>query len=243
MHRSPRADHARTCSCSANTHAQRRRAVDAGRRWTGVRATPASARLRSLRRRRAARWPTPLRGRRRRGRCPSIAPGDRRRGRARCRRTSAAASELARDLRSRRRRPDLLHANSLSMGRLSGPVAAELGMPSIAHLRDIVRLSRQAVGRPELPHAAAGRLARPRATFHVAGGLGRREDPRALQRRRPRAVPPAPSRPATCTASSGLPAGAPLVGTIGQIGLRKGQDVLVRAAATSGRRAAATSTT
>ena len=41
----------------------------------------------------------------------------------------------------RRRRPALLHANSLAMGRLSGPVAAELQLPSIAHLRDIVTLT------------------------------------------------------------------------------------------------------
>ena len=46
--------------------------------------------------------------------------------------------ELAQVLR--RRRPALLHANSLAMGRLSGPVAAELQLPSIAHLRDIVKL-------------------------------------------------------------------------------------------------------
>ena len=41
----------------------------------------------------------------------------------------------------RRRRPALLHANSLAMGRLSGPVAAHLGLPSLSHLRDIVGLS------------------------------------------------------------------------------------------------------
>jgi len=52
-------------------------------------------------------------------------------------------AELARLLH--RRGADLLHANSLAMGRLSGPVAAELQLPSIAHLRDIVRLSRQAI--------------------------------------------------------------------------------------------------
>ena len=39
----------------------------------------------------------------------------------------------------------LLHANSLAMGRLSGPVAAELRLPSIGHLRDIIRFSTQAV--------------------------------------------------------------------------------------------------
>src|SRR3972149_12003020 len=38
--------------------------------------------------------------------------------------------ELARLIKHRR--PAILHANSLSMGRLLGPVAAELGIPSIA---------------------------------------------------------------------------------------------------------------
>ena len=41
--------------------------------------------------------------------------------------------------------PDLVHANSLAMGRVAGPVAAERRIPSIAHLRDIVRLSDQAI--------------------------------------------------------------------------------------------------
>ena len=58
-----------------------------------------------------------------------------------------------------RRRPALLHANSLAMGRLSGPVAADCGLPSIAHLRDIVRLV-PGRGRSEPASAAAGGLCR-----------------------------------------------------------------------------------
>ena len=38
-------------------------------------------------------------------------------------------------------RYDLLHANSLAMGRMAGPVAAAMNVPSLAHLRDIVRLN------------------------------------------------------------------------------------------------------
>ncbi|HYW81379.1 MAG TPA: glycosyltransferase, partial [Thermoguttaceae bacterium] len=45
----------------------------------------------------------------------------------------------------RNRRPDVLHANSLAMGRLSGPVARALQLPSLAHLRDIIGISRQAL--------------------------------------------------------------------------------------------------
>jgi glycosyltransferase involved in cell wall biosynthesis len=40
-------------------------------------------------------------------------------------------------------RPDLLHANSLSMSRLSGPLAAAARVPSVGHLRDIVRINRR----------------------------------------------------------------------------------------------------
>lgn len=36
--------------------------------------------------------------------------------------------------------PDLIHANSLSMSRLAGPVAAELGLPSLGHVRDIIKV-------------------------------------------------------------------------------------------------------
>ena len=42
-------------------------------------------------------------------------------------------------------RPDLVHANSLSMARLLGPVAAAEQIPSIGHIRDIIRLSRKAM--------------------------------------------------------------------------------------------------
>ena len=131
-------------------------------------------------------------------------------------------------------RPDMLHANSLSMGRLSGPVAAASGLPSIAHLRDIVKLSR----------AAAADLSRHRRllavseavrAFHAAGGVaaGRIHvlyNGVDLEEFRP--------RPATgyLHRDLGLPGSSLLAATIGQIGLRKGQDVLARAAAILGDR-------
>jgi len=126
-------------------------------------------------------------------------------------------------------RGDLLHANSLSMGRLSGPVAAELQMPSIAHLRDIVKLSRQAVADLSR-HARLLAVSRAAADFHTAAGV-----PPQKTRVLYNGVDLAEFRPRP---GSGylhrqlrLPPDALLVGTIGQICLRKGQDVLVRAAA------------
>ena len=134
--------------------------------------------------------------------------------------------ELARLLG--RQRPDLLHANSLSMGRLSGPVAADLGLPSIAHLRDIIRLSAQAVADLNR-HTRLLAVSEATRRFHVACGLAA-EKTRGLHngvhlnRFQPR------PKSGYLHRELGLPPEADLVGTIGQICLRKGQDVLVQAA-------------
>jgi glycosyltransferase involved in cell wall biosynthesis len=128
----------------------------------------------------------------------------------------------------RRRRPALLHANSLSMGRLSGPVAAELGVPSLAHLRDIIRLSRQAVADLNC-HRRLLAVSEATRAYHVAAGLEAAKtfvlhNGVDLERFAPRPAAGYLHR------DLGLPPETPLVGTIGQIGLRKGQDVLLRAA-------------
>lgn len=125
--------------------------------------------------------------------------------------------------------PALLHANSLSMGRLSGPVAQELGLPSVAHLRDMLRLSANAATdlnrhRRLLAVSAAVR------DWHVAQGLEPERthvlhngvDLIRFQPRGPRG---------TLHARLGIDPAAPLIGTIGQLGMRKGLDVLVRALA------------
>jgi glycosyltransferase involved in cell wall biosynthesis len=135
-------------------------------------------------------------------------------------------SQLARLLRQRH--PDLLHANSLSMGRLSGPVAAELQLPSIGHLRDIVRLSRQAVADLNC-HSRLLAVSQVTRQFHVAAGLAADKvhvlpNGADLEQFRPR--PPS----GHLHRELGIPPEAQLIATIGQISLRKGQDVLVRAA-------------
>ncbi len=148
-------------------------------------------------------------------------PDGRRRTQARLR--SDLAGLLARC------RPGVLHANSLSMGRLSGPVAAEAGVPSIAHLRDIVRLSRQAVADLNR-HRRLLAVSRAVRESHVAAGLDAGKtyvvyNGVDLARFRPR--PPT----GYLHAELGLRRQTRLVGTIGQICLRKGQDTLVEAAA------------
>lgn len=148
---------------------------------------------------------------------PALAGGDE----ARQRRRDALAGVIERV------RPDLLHANSLAMGRLSGPVVEALGIPSLAHLRDIVGLSRASVADLNR-HARLIAVSRATARFHAAQGADRSKlytlyNGVALDHFTPR--PPG----GFLHQRLGLPETAPLLGAIGQIGLRKGYDVLLTA--------------
>ena len=127
------------------------------------------------------------------------------------------------------RRPALLHANSLSMGRLSGPVAARLRLPSVAHLRDIVGLSARAAADLNC-HTRLLAVSRATRDFHLSHGISAEKthvlyNGVDLDEFRPR--PPT----GYLHRELALPADAKLIGSIGQLGLRKGQDVLLRAAA------------
>jgi glycosyltransferase involved in cell wall biosynthesis len=123
--------------------------------------------------------------------------------------------------------PSLVHANSLAMGRLSGPVVDALGVPSISHLRDILRLSRQAVVDLNR-HTRLLAVSQATREFHLAQGLSA-EKTRVLYN----GVDLGQFRPRPASGflhrELGMPEGVPLLGTIGQISLRKGHDVLVRA--------------
>ncbi|GAF86957.1 unnamed protein product, partial [marine sediment metagenome] len=129
-----------------------------------------------------------------------------------------------------RRRGALLHANSLSMGRLSGPVAAELKLPSIAHLRDIINLSTRAVADLNC-HTRLLAVSEATRAFHLAGGVAPQKTHVLYNGVDLREFCPR-SGTGYLHRELGLPPEAMLIGTIGQIALRKGQDVLVQAAAT-----------
>ena len=58
---------------------------------------------------------------------------------------SLAARRRQLQLLLRRVRPGLVHANSLSMARLAGPVCRSQPVPSLGHLRDMLRPSRTAL--------------------------------------------------------------------------------------------------
>jgi len=122
---------------------------------------------------------------------------------------------------------DLVHANSLSMGRLCGPVAAEVGIPSIAHLRDIVSLNRTVVRDLNCNSrliAVSGAV----RTYHIEQGLAAEKsvvvyngiDLELFK----------PSEPTGYLNSElGIKFGCPLVGIVGQITLRKSPDTALTA--------------
>ncbi len=124
--------------------------------------------------------------------------------------------------------PALVHANSLSMGRLSGPVVASAGLPSIAHLRDIVSLSRAAVADLN-QHSRLLAVSEATRAAHIAQGISVEKTSVLYNGVDLTEVYPAP-HDGWLHREFGLPTDALLIGCIGQIILRKGQDVLAAAA-------------
>ena len=128
-----------------------------------------------------------------------------------------------------RHRPQVVHANSVSMSRLAGPVVRDLNVPGVGHLRDIVKLSaaslRDLGGHRRLLAVSAAT----RDWYRTCGLPGERISVEYngvdLDRFCPR--PPA----GYLHAELGIDRRVRLVSTIGQIGLRKGTDVFVAAAA------------
>jgi glycosyltransferase involved in cell wall biosynthesis len=143
--------------------------------------------------------------------------------------------------------PALLHANSLAMGRLTGRLASGLEIPTTSHLRDIVKLTAGAItdlnGNRKL-------IAVSNATrdFHVAQGINASRltvihngiDLELFQPRNPTGY----LHTELCLPTddglideSGIESerlirlqSPQLIATIGQIGLRKGQNILAAAA-------------
>jgi glycosyltransferase involved in cell wall biosynthesis len=127
-----------------------------------------------------------------------------------------------------RERPDLLHANSLSIARVAGPVAKESGVRSLGHLRDIIALSRQAVGDLNC-HRRLLAVSSATRDYHIAQGVDETKclvvrNGVDLNRFRPR------PRTFYLHADLRLPPTARLIATIGQISLRKAIDVTLDAA-------------
>ncbi|EAQ77895.1 glycosyltransferase family 4 protein [Blastopirellula marina] len=126
-----------------------------------------------------------------------------------------------------RRRPDVVHANSLSMSRILGPIATPPQVVKLGHLRDILKLNRRVLDDLNQLHA---RIAVSQATrdFHVAQGLTATSSHVIYN-----GVDKSQFFPAAAThflhAELGLPPETRLLATIGQIGMRKGVDAALRA--------------
>ncbi|MDA0831641.1 MAG: glycosyltransferase family 4 protein [Planctomycetota bacterium] len=124
--------------------------------------------------------------------------------------------------------PQLVHANSLSMGRLTGSVRDQIEVPCVSHIRDIVGLSRAAVSDlNRLDHLIA--VSQATRDFHVAQGV-QSESIEVVYNGVDTAKFSPSGRTGDFIRERNLPADAFLVATIGQIGLRKGQDILADAA-------------
>lgn len=123
--------------------------------------------------------------------------------------------------------PDLVHANSLSMARVLGRIHENLNRPATGHLRDIVGLSAAAIGElNRLDRVIVVSEATRR--FHVAQGL---DADRTVVIHNGVDLQEFAPRPATgfLHRELKLPSEARLMAAIGQIGLRKGWDVLADA--------------
>ncbi|MBI3271174.1 MAG: glycosyltransferase family 4 protein [Planctomycetes bacterium] len=123
---------------------------------------------------------------------------------------------------------DLLHANSLAMARATGPAGESAGIPTLAHCRDVRSLSR----------AESSAIAKNRRLIAVSMAVEEHLVAEGVPRERFVLVPDgvdaeraAAGVPGRFRASLGVPAGARLIGCVGQLALRKGQDVFVEAAA------------
>ncbi len=126
-----------------------------------------------------------------------------------------------------RAQPHFVVANSLSTGRVSGPVCRGLGLPSVAHLRDIVGISRQAMADLN-QHRRLLAVSEATRKHHVGQGADPARTFVAVNGVRLDEFSPGP-RSGTLHRELGLPSGAMLGATIGQIILRKGWDVLLGA--------------
>jgi len=125
--------------------------------------------------------------------------------------------------------PDLVHSNSLSMGRMVGRIAPQLPMPCMVHLRDIIKLNKTTVA--DLNHSA-GLIAVSNATkqFHTEQRIMSRKLQVIYNGVDTEVFRPAPAA-GTLRQELGLSDSVVLIANIGQICLRKGQTLLAQAAA------------
>ncbi len=123
-----------------------------------------------------------------------------------------------------REEPDLVHANSLAMSRYLGRISNRLECQTVGHIRDILRLSKAVVhnlnslGKVICVSSATRK-------FHLSQGLGENHST-VIYNGIDCPSEPAPSD-GDIRGELGIPVSAPIFLGIGQIGMRKGWDVLL----------------
>ena len=124
--------------------------------------------------------------------------------------------------------PDLVWCNSLSTSRLCGPVTRELGVGAVGYLRDIIKLSKTATQDVnQLDRIVA--VSRATKDHHVSQGMteskiGVIHNGVDLELFRPKKESAAGSP--SIKSELGIPSSSPALLFVGQIGMRKGVDVL-----------------
>ncbi len=124
-------------------------------------------------------------------------------------------------------RPALVHANSLSMSRLLGPVARRLGVLSIGHLRDIIRLSAAALRDVGLVDRLVA-VSEATRSAHVAAGLGPAPVAVVYNGVDTEAFTPGRRDP-SLRSELGVPEDGVLIVSVGQLVARKGVDMALEA--------------
>ena len=122
-------------------------------------------------------------------------------------------------------RPDLVHANSLSMTRVTGRLARTRGLLTSGHVRDMMKLAKTAVADI---NANAALLCVSQATRQFLVDQGVDEERTHVVYN---GIEPIQStrRPGWLRKELGLPSSTALIATVGQICLRKGHDVAAAA--------------
>ena len=129
-------------------------------------------------------------------------------------------SEILQDYRRHTESDFLVHANSLSSSRMTGPVCCQEQISSLGHIRDIIKLSRQTIADLNC-HKYLACVSSATKEYHVNQGLDKKKAVVLYN-----GVDLSFFNP-----SKNKKINTPLkVGTAGQISLRKGMDVFLHAA-------------
>ncbi len=125
----------------------------------------------------------------------------------------------------RRVQPNLVHCNSISTSRLAGPVTRSCQVPSVGYLRDILRLSGQAIRDiSQIDQLVA--VSQATRDYHVAAGMPAEQ---VLLIYNGVDLDRFNTRPPTGEFHSrlGIPNSGRIIICVGQIGIRKGVDIVL----------------